>query len=179
MLHDTQRTSAPRSTSVSIRTAVCTVMCKLPMIFAPLSGCLPRYSARTVISPGISCSARRISLRPHSASERSATLNAGRSAACADSRRANSAIPMNVFLCDETLTFALLRNHREHRGPFRLRIGGENPVPRDRQARVGHPGANLLLGNALPDVSHLRREVLALMGSEIEDDQAAGRREHP
>ena len=35
MLHDTQRTSAPRSTSVSIRTAVCTVMCSEPMIFAP------------------------------------------------------------------------------------------------------------------------------------------------
>src|SRR5690606_7119481 len=31
-------------------------------------------SARVAISPGISCSARRISLRPNSASERSATL---------------------------------------------------------------------------------------------------------
>ena len=38
MLHDTQRTSAPRSESVSISTAVCTVMCSDPMIFAPLSG---------------------------------------------------------------------------------------------------------------------------------------------
>ena len=32
MLHETQRTSAPRSTSVSIRTAVWMVMCRLPMI---------------------------------------------------------------------------------------------------------------------------------------------------
>jgi hypothetical protein len=40
MLHDTQRTSAPRSTSVSISTAVCTVMCKEPAIRAPFSGFL-------------------------------------------------------------------------------------------------------------------------------------------
>ena len=38
MLHDTQRTSAPRSRSVSISTAVCTVMCSDPMILAPASG---------------------------------------------------------------------------------------------------------------------------------------------
>jgi hypothetical protein len=38
MLHDTQRTSAPRSTSVSISTAVCTVMCRLPITLAPASG---------------------------------------------------------------------------------------------------------------------------------------------
>ena len=39
MLHEHQRTSAPRATSVSIRTAVCTVMWSEPMIFAPASGC--------------------------------------------------------------------------------------------------------------------------------------------
>jgi hypothetical protein len=38
MLQLTQRTSAPSSVSVSISTAVCTVMCRLPMIFAPESG---------------------------------------------------------------------------------------------------------------------------------------------
>src|SRR5690349_11614622 len=81
MLHDTQRTSAPRSTSVSMRTAVCTVMCREPMIFAPLSGDLPLYSVRSAMRPGISYSARRISLRPNSASDRSLTLYAGRSAA--------------------------------------------------------------------------------------------------
>src|SRR4051812_1933958 len=54
------------------------VMCNEPMIFAPLSGNLPLYSSRVAMRPGISCSARRISLRPHSASERSATLKGGR-----------------------------------------------------------------------------------------------------
>ena len=38
MLQDTQRTSAPSSVSVSISTAVCTVMCRLPMMRAPASG---------------------------------------------------------------------------------------------------------------------------------------------
>ena len=41
MLHDTQRTSAPRSASVSISTAVWMVMCSEPMILAPASGVLP------------------------------------------------------------------------------------------------------------------------------------------
>ena len=41
MLQLTQRTSAPSAVSVSISTAVCTVMCSEPMIFAPASGCLP------------------------------------------------------------------------------------------------------------------------------------------
>ena len=41
MLHDAQRTSAPRSASVSMSTAVWTVMCRLPMIRAPASGFLP------------------------------------------------------------------------------------------------------------------------------------------
>jgi hypothetical protein len=38
MLQETQRTSAPSSVSVSISTAVCTVMCRLPITRAPASG---------------------------------------------------------------------------------------------------------------------------------------------
>ena len=74
MLHDAQRTSAPSETSVSISTAVCTVMCSEPEMRAPLSGNTSAYSRRSAIRPGISCSASRISLRPNSASDRSATL---------------------------------------------------------------------------------------------------------
>ena len=70
-----QRTSAPRSTRVSISTAVWIVMWSEPEMRAPASGCLPAYSARRAIRPGISTSARAISLRPQSASARSATLN--------------------------------------------------------------------------------------------------------
>ncbi len=74
MLHEAQRTSAPRATSVSISTAVCTVMCSEPEIRAPFSGSTSAYSRRNAIRPGISCSASRISLRPNSARDRSATL---------------------------------------------------------------------------------------------------------
>src|SRR3954451_819769 len=74
MLQLTQRTSAPRSTSVSIRTAVWIVMWSEPMIRAPASGFEGPYSSRHAMRPGISTSASSISLRPHSARERSATL---------------------------------------------------------------------------------------------------------
>ncbi len=74
MLQEAQRTSAPRATRVSMRTAVCTVMCREPVTRAPASGWASAYSLRIAIRPGISCSARVISLRPKAASDRSATL---------------------------------------------------------------------------------------------------------
>ena len=64
MLHEHQRTSAPSATSVSIRTAVCTVMWSEPVMRAPLSGCAAPNSSRRAMRPGISCSASSISLRP-------------------------------------------------------------------------------------------------------------------
>src|SRR4051812_13628375 len=74
MLQLAQRTSAPRLVSVSISTAVWTVMCSEPVMRAPLSGCSAPYFSRSAIRPGISCSASVISARPKSASARSATL---------------------------------------------------------------------------------------------------------
>ena len=74
MLQDAHRTSAPSDVRVSISTAVCTVMCSEPEIRAPFSGCTSAYSRRNDIRPGISYSARSSSLRPNSASDRSATL---------------------------------------------------------------------------------------------------------
>src|SRR4051812_26049722 len=81
MLHEHQRTWAPRDERVSIRTAVWIVMWRLPTILRPLRGWALAYSARTAMRPGISCSARRISLRPQSARERSLTLNSRPAAA--------------------------------------------------------------------------------------------------
>src|SRR5689334_16022971 len=74
MLHEAQRTEAPRSFSVSISTAVWIVMCSEPVTRTPLSGLAAAYFLRIDIRPGISCSAMSISLRPQSASDRSATL---------------------------------------------------------------------------------------------------------
>ncbi len=73
MLQLTQRTSAPRLTRVSISTAVWMVMCSEPATRAPCSGRASAYSRRSSIRPGISFSARRISLRPNSVRPRSAT----------------------------------------------------------------------------------------------------------
>src|SRR5579884_53464 len=50
------------------------VMCSEPVMRTPASGFSFAYLRRIAISPGISCSAMVISLRPQSASERSATL---------------------------------------------------------------------------------------------------------
>src|SRR5690606_14275435 len=75
MLQETQRTSAPSSTSVSISTAVCTVMCSEPAIRAPFRGLDAANSRRVAIRPGISCSASRSWCRPASARFRSATAN--------------------------------------------------------------------------------------------------------
>ena len=74
MLHDAQRTFAPSACSVSISTAVCTVMCSDPVRRTPLNGCSGPYFSRTAISPGISYSARSSSLRPKSARVMSFTL---------------------------------------------------------------------------------------------------------
>ena len=68
-------TTAPSSMRVSIRTAVWTVMCKQPAMRAPASGLDGPYFLRMAISPGISFSARIISLRPKSAKEMSAKKN--------------------------------------------------------------------------------------------------------
>src|SRR3954454_18379217 len=74
MLQLAQRTSAPSAVSVSMSTAVWMVMCSEPVMRAPLRGCRAANSSRIDIRPGISCSASLISLRPKSASERTATL---------------------------------------------------------------------------------------------------------
>jgi len=75
MLHEAQRTSAPSSTRVSMSTAVCTVMWRLPVMRAPARGLDGPYFSRVAMSPGISFSAISISRRPKSASPMSLTLN--------------------------------------------------------------------------------------------------------
>lgn len=61
---------APSSTSVSIRTAVFTVMCRQPAMRAPCSGFCGPLTLRMAIKPGISLSAKRMALLPSSASSR-------------------------------------------------------------------------------------------------------------
>jgi hypothetical protein len=88
MLQLTQRTSAPRSTSVSMSTAVCTVMCSEPMIFAPVSGFLPsifgtqRHQAGHLLLGETDLLAAEFGQR-----RGQATLNAGRSSAVVNDGR--------------------------------------------------------------------------------------------
>ncbi len=130
MLHDAQRTSAPRSASVSIRTAVWMVMCRLPMIRAPARGFFPAYRARTAIRPGISCSASLISFRPHSARARSATLNGARPSLPAASVRMH-AINRHTHECF-SLKPAASRAARAHR--HRSLVASLLILPRGREA---------------------------------------------
>ena len=74
ILQDDQETSAPSAVSVSISTAVWIVMCRQPAIRVSLSGFDTPNSSRSAIRPGISASAKEISLRPHSARAISFTL---------------------------------------------------------------------------------------------------------
>lgn len=74
MIKYIERTSAPNSMRVSIRTAVCTVMCKQPAIRAPFKIFWGPYFFLIAIRPGISCSAKIISFRPHSANVKSAII---------------------------------------------------------------------------------------------------------
>ena len=74
ILQDDQRTSAPSSVRVSIKTAVWMVICIQPRILASARGWWSRYFARIAISAGISDSAISISRRPQSARPMSATL---------------------------------------------------------------------------------------------------------
>lgn len=68
-------TSAPSSTKVSIRTAVWTVIWRHPAIRAPFRGLVAPCLFLKDIKPGISFSARVISLRPHSDNEISAAYS--------------------------------------------------------------------------------------------------------
>src|SRR5512140_2716598 len=72
------------------------VMCSEPAMRAPLSGFFAAYSSRIAIKPGISVSAMRISLRPQSVSDRSATLQS-----------------VNVLLCGTALITRYLRLRKE------------------------------------------------------------------
>src|SRR4051794_36966377 len=140
MLQETQRTSAPSEVSVSISTAVWIVMCSEPMIFAPLSGCESANSSRVFIRPGISCSARRISLRPNSARPRSATLKSN--AVPVVTVMSGGSPGIDYVSCaggrEQALVLLLLPAHPLGAGRYALRAldGGHEPVV-DRLAQLG------------------------------------------
>jgi len=74
MLHDDQRTCAPRCTKVSINTAVWIVICKQPAMRAPFNGFFGPYSSRMAIRPAFQFRQSRFLLRPPIAKAMSLTL---------------------------------------------------------------------------------------------------------
>ena len=128
MLQLAQRTSAPRSTSVSMSTAVWIVMCSEPVMRAPVSGLRGPYSSRHAIRPGISTSASSISLRPHSAEREIGDLEVGE--AVAGRRTRDSVVVMCVVL-----RFAA----RTRSGDTRRMHGGRPGSPDDSPDRA-RPG---------------------------------------
>src|SRR5215204_1523949 len=177
MLHDTQRTSAPRSTSVSMSTAVWMVMCSDPMTRAPASGCLPRYSARIDMRPGISCSASWISLRPHSASERSATLKAGRSVALLTRVGAVAVAIVGKGLGnrfgEQGSNSGGSRRTSEQRWAPGVGIGRQWRESNGVEAGRDEPLLHALAREAEPGVAHRRAILVAVVREHVDDEQAA------
>src|SRR5437899_6308340 len=191
MLQDTQRTSAPSSFSVSMRTAVWIVMCRLPMMRAPASGFLAPCCLRSAMRPGISCSASRISLRPNSASDRSLTLNGSRPAALAAANGFITSVTDDISCSSQpgprgTLhakkrRLALFRvlvsswlhlfssRRDEQPRPLRAGVGWKRHDPSVFEPCLGQQPLQLLVAEAEPDVPHLLPVILAIVRLHVDD----------
>src|SRR5262245_57933200 len=124
MLQLAQRTEAPRSRSVSMSTAVSTVICSEPVMRIPRRGFSGAYLRRIDIKPGISCSATWMALRPHSARLRSLTLKsceglplAALTGGFATFARAGGSLTGGMFVkCIESWLAELFHRALERRG---------------------------------------------------------------
>src|SRR5262249_13578638 len=87
-------------------------MCRQPAIRAPFRGFVAPYFLRRAISPGISFSASSISLRPHSARDRSLTLYGSDETAGAEGI---SASPCQIWNCVLFLKETLAERYRSLR----------------------------------------------------------------
>src|ERR1700712_4900284 len=124
-------------------------MCRLPMIRAPASGRFPACCVLSVISPGISCSARRISFRPNSASDRSFTLKGSRPAADAAAKTCGCSVTvamLYLLLVDVSGRCEARRGKKPR--PFRLGIGNERDNPDIGEAGVTHQLSHLVVSKA-------------------------------
>src|SRR5581483_11494323 len=140
-------------------------MCSEPMTRAPASGFFAPYCLRSAISPGISCSASRISLRPKSASARFFTLYGSRPAAFAASNA-----------CSFSVTVAMLLSCR-YKQPwsFDARVGCERHNFWIRTSGFCDPLRDLVFAESEPHVAHLLTVVLAIVRQHIDDDQPSAR----
>src|SRR5579863_5972902 len=168
MLHDAHRTSAPSAASVSMRTAVWMVMWRLPVIRCPCKGCAPAYSLRMAMRPGISCSARTISLRPHSARPRSATLNS--KLPCLAGADIIVVMFSLSFLrsCAKTDDSSGLRPRGQHeRRSFRLGLGRQRARTPAAETRFTQHLRERFRVEAQARLSHLPLKVLTIVAQQV------------
>ena len=171
--------SAPRRPAPSAsrsRTAVWMVMCRLPVTRWPLSGCCRGVlAARTAIRPGISCSASRISLRPHSAS-----------AGPPPGTRARP-WPRAAFMVVVIASFSFFASRRIERagasarpasssaGPLASGSGGSGRQRTAARPASVHQRLQLVRLEAEARLAHLAAEVLAVVAQQVDHDRAAAR----
>src|SRR5262245_24868840 len=171
MLHDTHRTSAPSSVSVSMSTAVWIVMCRLPMMRAPASGFRAPCCLRSAISPGISCSARRISLRPNSACERSFTLYGSRPAAFAAANGCIFSVAVAILFSSVTVYSGSPGRRDEKRRPLCFRVRLQRDDPDVLESVRAKQALRVLLGKAEPHVTHLLAVAVAIVRQHVDDQR--------
>src|SRR5215471_18215476 len=146
-------------------------MCRLPMMRAPASGFLAACCRRSAMSPGISCSARRISLRPNSASARFFTLNGSRPAAFA---AANGCI-FSATVAIVVFSFGSLpgppsRRREKQARTFGLCVWRQRDDARVVEAAIVEDFADVLVGKPEPHVAHLLPVVLSIVRQHVDDE---------
>src|SRR4029077_18564102 len=120
--------------------------------------------------PGISCSARRISLRPQSARSRSATLYGGRAAFAAAS---NACIFSNRTVAILFLS-SVCYSGKERRA-LRIGIDRQGTHARALESCVGQELHDLLFRKTEPHVAHLLLILVVMMRQHIDEQNLAAR----
>src|SRR5216683_3152658 len=179
-------------------------MCRLPMTRALASGFLAPCCARSAIRPGISCSARRISLRPNSACERSFTLKGSRPAAFAASNgwSFSTAVAMHSLLlatlkgspyrcraslsgspCRCVFAFSWLhvsfRRCDEQSRTLRARRRWERHDPDVFEPCFAQHAPDVIVAEPEPHVAHLLPVIVPVVREHVDDQHAAARLEDP
>src|SRR5262245_20441014 len=143
-------------------------MWRLPITRAPASGFCAPYCRLSAMSPGISCSARRISFRPKSASARSFTLKGSRPAAFAAAKGCSFSTTVAIVLSP------LCTSGRDEQSrTFRSRIGGQRHDGDLLEPSVAEQAADVRLRETEPDVAHLLLVAFAVVGEHVGDHDAA------
>src|SRR5215813_3001192 len=122
------------------------------------------------MSPGISCSARRISLRPNSASARSFTLYGTRPALAAVS---NGCVSTAVGIFTPSRRASGRRD--EERRTFRVWVDWQRDETDVLEAGTSEQPSQLVLAEAQPDVPHLFLILLAVVRQHVAQDDSSSR----